>query len=56
MANISAPKIPDGEKVDFDVSQPHQTPLCLKLTRHISHNVWFFDAGYLQETSGEGSS
>lgn len=22
MPNISAPKIPDGEKVDFDVSRP----------------------------------
>lgn len=63
MTNIAAPKIPDGEKVDFDVSRLQQ----VEKVENVSENQlspggfgWFCScgslptAGHPQEASGEG--
>ena len=61
MTNISAPKIPDGEKVDFDVSWPPLMILWLIFGKQKlnSSSIWpwfgFLMAGHPQEASGEGS-
>lgn len=56
MTNISVPKLPEGEKVDFDVSS---VSLDLSLFGSDCLNVTpmtaFLTAGHLQEASGEGS-
>lgn len=65
MSNIAAPKIPDGEKVDFDVSrlQSNKSFQKCEMSRHqLSHCGVIFSffflflpmAGHPQEASGEG--